>query len=119
MRGKKYYIALDDSERRVVVNCLNEMRNNLIANGKYTDAVDEVLLKIIAMPSSSVRHFLPTRTLELIPTWARLIMRICTCLLYTSVAGSPVLISLSLGTQVENHIHYLASLHLRPARSEE
>lgn len=47
MRGKKYYIALDDSERRVVMNCLNEMRNNLIANGKYTDAVDEVLLKII------------------------------------------------------------------------
>ncbi len=42
MLGKKYYIALDDSERRVVVNCLNEMRNNLIANGKYTDAVDEV-----------------------------------------------------------------------------
>ena len=39
MRDKKYYIALDDFERRVVVNCLNEMRNNLIANGKYTDAV--------------------------------------------------------------------------------
>ena len=47
MRDKKYYIALDDFERRMVVNCLNEMRNNLIANGKYTDAVDEVLLKII------------------------------------------------------------------------
>ena len=47
MRDKKYYIALDDFERRVVVNCLNEMRNNLIANGKYTDAVDEILLKII------------------------------------------------------------------------
>ncbi len=30
MRDKKYY-----------------MRNNLIAKGKYTDAVDEVLLKII------------------------------------------------------------------------
>ena len=28
MRDKKYYIALDDFERRVVVNCLNEMRNN-------------------------------------------------------------------------------------------
>ncbi len=47
MRDKKYYIALDDFERRVVVNSLNEMRNNLISNGKYTDAVDEVLLKII------------------------------------------------------------------------
>ena len=26
---------------------LNEMRNKIIADGKYTDAVDEVLLKII------------------------------------------------------------------------
>ena len=47
MRNKKYYIVLDDFERRGGVNCLNEMWNNLIANGKYTDAVDEVLLKII------------------------------------------------------------------------
>lgn len=47
MRNKRYYIALDDFERRVVLNCLNEMRNKFIAGGKYTDAVDEVLLKII------------------------------------------------------------------------
>ncbi len=47
MRDKKYYISLDDFERRVVVNCLNELRNRLIADGKCTDAVDEVLLKII------------------------------------------------------------------------
>lgn len=36
MKEKKYYIALDDFERRVVVNCMNEMRNKLIAEGKYT-----------------------------------------------------------------------------------
>ena len=48
MRDKKYYIALNDFERRVVVNCLNQMRNRLISDGKYTDAVDEVLLEIIA-----------------------------------------------------------------------
>ena len=47
MRDKKYYIVLDDFERRVIVNCLNEMRNKIIADGKYTYAVDEVLLKII------------------------------------------------------------------------
>ncbi len=47
MAEKKYYIALDDFERRVVINCMNEMRNRLIAEGKYTDAVDDVLLKII------------------------------------------------------------------------
>ena len=47
MRDEKSYIALDDFEHRIVVDCMNEMRNNIIANGKYTDAVDEVLLKII------------------------------------------------------------------------
>ena len=34
MRDRKYYIALDDFERRVVVNCLNEMRNDLLTSGK-------------------------------------------------------------------------------------
>ena len=47
MKEKKYYIALDDFERRVVVNCMNDMRNTLITNGKHTDALDEVLLKVI------------------------------------------------------------------------
>ena len=47
MKEKKYYIVLDDFERLVVVNCMNEMRNTLIVNGKHTDALDEVLLKII------------------------------------------------------------------------
>lgn len=47
MKENKYYIALDDFERRVVVNCMNEMRDSLIEAGKCTDALDEVLLKII------------------------------------------------------------------------
>lgn len=47
MKDKKYYITLDDFERRVVVNCMNEMRNKLISDGKETDTLDEVLLKII------------------------------------------------------------------------
>lgn len=45
--SKKYYIALDNYEHRAIINCLNEKRNRLIADGKYTDAVDEVLFKII------------------------------------------------------------------------
>jgi len=47
MRDKKYYIALDGYERGIIVNALNEMRNSLLQQGRYTDAVDEVLLKII------------------------------------------------------------------------
>lgn len=45
--SKKYYIALDDYEHRAVINCLNEKRKKLIADGKYTDVVDEVFLKIL------------------------------------------------------------------------
>lgn len=55
MKENKYYIALDDFERRVVVNCMNEMRNKLIADGKYTDALDEVLLKVIHSKQKNIK----------------------------------------------------------------
>ena len=45
------------------------------------------VIRAIYVPSSSVRHFLPTRTLELIPTWARLIMRICTSATWLSACA--------------------------------
>lgn len=45
MMKEKYYLALDDFEKRLIINCLNEMRNDLISKGKYTDAVDELLIK--------------------------------------------------------------------------
>ena len=44
---QKYYLLLNDQERRFVIKSLNQLRNKLIVDGKYTDAVDEVLLKII------------------------------------------------------------------------
>ena len=44
---QKYYLVLNNQERRFVIESLNQLRNKLIADGKYTDAVDEVLLKII------------------------------------------------------------------------
>ena len=44
---QKYYLALNAQEHRLMIESLNQLRNELIAVGKYTDAVDEVLLKII------------------------------------------------------------------------
>ncbi|MBQ8623082.1 MAG: hypothetical protein IJ424_01705 [Oscillospiraceae bacterium] len=44
---KKYYIAFDEYERGIIINALNDKRNALIKEGRYTDAVDEVLLKVI------------------------------------------------------------------------
>ena len=45
MRNQKRYIAIDESERRIILNALNALRNNLLAEGRYTDAVDDVLIK--------------------------------------------------------------------------
>ena len=39
--------ALDEYERGIIINALNDKRNALIKKGRYTDAVDEVLLKVI------------------------------------------------------------------------
>lgn len=50
MRDKKHYIALDNSERRLIINCLNDFRNALISEGRYADGVDDVLLKINNAP---------------------------------------------------------------------
>lgn len=47
MRNNKYYLALDENERRMIINSLNDLRNNLIAQGKYTDLVDEALIKVV------------------------------------------------------------------------
>lgn len=59
MRNRKYYIALDENEWRIIVNSLNELRNKLLADGRYTDAVDDVLLKVIDAP---IRKFKIKRT---------------------------------------------------------
>lgn len=42
-----FYLALDDVERSMIVRSFNILRNRLIAQGKYTDGVDDVLVKVI------------------------------------------------------------------------
>jgi predicted N-formylglutamate amidohydrolase len=44
-------LTLDNYEYGVVVNALNELRNDLIKDDKPTDAVDELLLKTIDAPT--------------------------------------------------------------------
>jgi hypothetical protein len=43
-----FYLELDDSERSVIIHSLNNLRNRLIEQDKYTDAVDDILVKIIS-----------------------------------------------------------------------
>lgn len=43
---QKYYLALTTVEWRLMVETLNNLRNRLILENRYTDAVDEVLIKV-------------------------------------------------------------------------
>jgi len=45
MRNPKYHIYLTPDERRTVINSLIDLRNDLISRGKYTDIIDELLIK--------------------------------------------------------------------------
>lgn len=46
MREAKRIVTLEPDEYRILLRCLIHFRNALIAEGKYTDAVDELLLKL-------------------------------------------------------------------------
>lgn len=46
MRVKKRYLYLTETEWRVMLLTLNRMRSRLIAQGRYTDAVDEIIMKM-------------------------------------------------------------------------
>ena len=46
MKIERRYLYLSDAEWRVLLFALNRMRSKLIAQGRYTDAVDEIVLKM-------------------------------------------------------------------------
>ncbi|MFR6065378.1 MAG: hypothetical protein ACLUH5_04955 [Eubacterium sp.] len=45
MKQKDYHIYLDEQEYSQVIQSLIALKNDLIAQGKFTDAVDDVLIK--------------------------------------------------------------------------
>lgn len=54
-KTEKRVLTLDRYEHGVVINALNEMRNDLLEEERPTDIVDEVLLKAIDAPTKKVR----------------------------------------------------------------
>lgn len=46
MREKTYHLYLNEEERSRVIQSLIELKNNLATQGRYTDAVDDVLCKV-------------------------------------------------------------------------
>ncbi len=54
-KEEKRVLELDRYEHGVVINALNEMRNDLIGESRPTDIVDELLLKTIDAPTKKVK----------------------------------------------------------------
>lgn len=48
MREEKFHIYLTDDEYSRVIQSLIRLKNSLIAQGRYTDGVDDVLRKIMS-----------------------------------------------------------------------
>ena len=44
---KKFEIEVDDFQHRFIIQALSEKRNELIAEGKSTDDINDLLLKVI------------------------------------------------------------------------
>lgn len=48
MREKKYHIYLTAEEQSRVIQSLIRLKNELLEQGKYTDAVDDILCKVLS-----------------------------------------------------------------------
>lgn len=52
---KRIRLTLNDHEYRIFINAINDMRNRLIQEGRYTDVIDDLLLKVVNIPTKKIR----------------------------------------------------------------
>ena len=50
MLKKRHYLYLSESEHRVLIRSLVQMKNKLIQQGRFTDCVDNLILKVLSAP---------------------------------------------------------------------
>ena len=55
MKEQKYHLYLSDDEYSRVLQSLIRLKNSLIAQGRYTDAVDDILCKVLSAKKRKVK----------------------------------------------------------------
>ena len=55
MKEERYHIALDDYEHGVVIRALNDTKTELMNEGKSTDAVDDLIIKVGYAPKKKFK----------------------------------------------------------------
>ena len=54
-REKLYHVALDDYEHGIIIRSLNDEKTDLMEQGKSTDAVDDLLIKVGNAPQKKFK----------------------------------------------------------------
>ena len=55
MKNPKYHVYLTNEERSEVLKSLIDLKNDMIARGKYTDVIDEVILKLYKARKQNIK----------------------------------------------------------------
>ncbi len=55
VKEKLYHLALDDYEHGIVIRSLNDEKTDLMQQGKSTDAVDDLLIKVGNAPQKKFK----------------------------------------------------------------
>ena len=46
MKERQFFVALDDYEHGIIIDSLNEKKKDLQSEGRTTDAVDDLIIKV-------------------------------------------------------------------------
>ena len=55
MRTENYHIYLNADEQKQIIISLLNLKNRLIEQGKYTDAVDDILCKVLSAKKRKIK----------------------------------------------------------------
>lgn len=55
MKKLNYHLYLTDDEYSQLIHSLIELKNNLIQAGKYTDVVDDLIVRLISAKKKNIK----------------------------------------------------------------
>ena len=55
MKDPKYHIYLTNEERSEVLKSLIDLKNEMIVQGKYTDVLDEIIVKLYKSRKQNIK----------------------------------------------------------------
>lgn len=55
MKEERYYLSVDEYEQGVLLRALNDKKSALIKQGKSTDAVDELIVRVGKAPTKKFK----------------------------------------------------------------